>query len=149
MKPGGKQNSEENEDDMDIDTAFGRTDERGNAISGAGTEAASKTAGRSCWYRYRRHERRFRFFIRRTVKTQGFYWSVIVLVFLNTLCVAVEHDTNGIIFDCCLCTPFCRNQGIRIIGSWWRWYTRGTIQDSFIEKVWIRRIQGYYFCDLL
>lgn len=93
MKPGGKQNSEENEDDMDIDTAFGRTDERGNAIS-AGTEAASKTAGRSCWYRYRRHERRFRFFIRRTVKTQGFYWSVIVLVFLNTLCVAVEHDNQ-------------------------------------------------------
>ena len=25
------------------------------------------------------------------VKTQAFYWFVIVLVFLNTACVAVEH----------------------------------------------------------
>ena len=33
----------------------------------------------------------FRFFIRSTVKQQWFYWFVIVLVFLNTLCVAVEH----------------------------------------------------------
>jgi hypothetical protein len=32
-----------------------------------------------------------RFFIRSTVKQQWFYWFVIVLVFLNTLCVAVEH----------------------------------------------------------
>jgi len=26
------------------------------------------------------------------VKTQAFYWTVIVLVFLNTACVAIEHD---------------------------------------------------------
>lgn len=32
-----------------------------------------------------------RFMIRRVVKTQPFYWTVIVLVFLNTACVAVEH----------------------------------------------------------
>ncbi len=32
-----------------------------------------------------------RFFIRSTVKQQWFYWFVIVLVFFNTLCVAVEH----------------------------------------------------------
>ncbi|KAG1668868.1 Voltage-dependent calcium channel type A subunit alpha-1 [Nymphon striatum] len=38
-----------------------------------------------------RAEKRSRFFIRRIVKTQGFYWVVIVLVFLNTICVAVEH----------------------------------------------------------
>ncbi|GBP83736.1 Voltage-dependent calcium channel type A subunit alpha-1 [Eumeta japonica] len=38
-----------------------------------------------------RAEKRFRFWIRHTVKTQGFYWFVIVLVFLNTICVAVEH----------------------------------------------------------
>ncbi|XP_055913438.1 voltage-dependent calcium channel type A subunit alpha-1 isoform X13 [Eupeodes corollae] len=36
-------------------------------------------------------EKRFRFWIRHTVKTQWFYWFVIVLVFLNTVCVAVEH----------------------------------------------------------
>ena len=33
----------------------------------------------------------FRFFVRGMVKTQWFYWFVIILVFLNTLCVAVEH----------------------------------------------------------
>jgi voltage-dependent calcium channel N type alpha-1B len=25
------------------------------------------------------------------IKQQWFYWSVIILVFLNTMCVAVEH----------------------------------------------------------
>lgn len=96
MKPGGgKQNSEENEDDMDIDGAFGRTDERGNVIGGGGGgDSTGKSAGRSRWFKYRRQERRFRLMVRRTVKTQGFYWSVIVLVFLNTLCVAVEHDNQ-------------------------------------------------------
>lgn len=36
-------------------------------------------------------EKRFRFWIRHTVKTQWFYWFVIILVFFNTVCVAVEH----------------------------------------------------------
>ncbi|KAB7498244.1 hypothetical protein Anas_03184, partial [Armadillidium nasatum] len=36
-------------------------------------------------------EKRLRFWIRRTVKQQWFYWFVIVLVFLNTACVAAEH----------------------------------------------------------
>uniref|UniRef100_A0A8D8XSU1 Voltage-dependent L-type calcium channel subunit alpha n=1 Tax=Cacopsylla melanoneura TaxID=428564 RepID=A0A8D8XSU1_9HEMI len=39
-----------------------------------------------------RKEKRFRFWIRHTVKTQTFYWFVIVLVFFNTLCVAVAHN---------------------------------------------------------
>ncbi|CAK1599480.1 unnamed protein product [Parnassius mnemosyne] len=38
-----------------------------------------------------RAEKRFRFWIRHTVKTQWFYWFVIVLVLFNTICVAVEH----------------------------------------------------------
>lgn len=37
-----------------------------------------------------RAEKRLRFAIRHMVKTQWFYWSVIVLVFFNTACVAVE-----------------------------------------------------------
>lgn len=37
-----------------------------------------------------RAEKRLRFGIRHMVKTQWFYWSVIVLVFFNTACVAVE-----------------------------------------------------------
>ncbi|XP_071552669.1 voltage-dependent calcium channel type A subunit alpha-1 isoform X2 [Panulirus ornatus] len=36
-------------------------------------------------------EKRLRFGIRRMVKEQWFYWFVIVLVFLNTACVAAEH----------------------------------------------------------
>ncbi|KAG8186479.1 hypothetical protein JTE90_009235 [Oedothorax gibbosus] len=38
-----------------------------------------------------RAEKRLRFTIRHVSKTQTFYWVVIVLVFLNTVCVAVEH----------------------------------------------------------
>lgn len=36
-------------------------------------------------------EKRFRFRIRHMVKSQVFYWFVIVLVFLNTVTVASEH----------------------------------------------------------
>lgn len=36
-------------------------------------------------------EKRFRFWIRHTVKTQWFYWFVIILVFFNTVTVAAEH----------------------------------------------------------
>ena len=32
-----------------------------------------------------------RFYIRRVVKTQAFYWTVLSLVALNTLCVAIVH----------------------------------------------------------
>ncbi|XP_057208019.1 calcium channel, voltage-dependent, N type, alpha 1B subunit, a isoform X1 [Triplophysa rosa] len=39
----------------------------------------------------RRKEKRFRFFIRRMVKAQSFYWSVLCIVGLNTLCVAIVH----------------------------------------------------------
>ena len=37
------------------------------------------------------YEKKIRFWIRKTVKKQWFYWFVIVLVFLNTCSVAVEH----------------------------------------------------------
>ncbi|XP_054271366.1 voltage-dependent calcium channel type A subunit alpha-1-like isoform X7 [Macrosteles quadrilineatus] len=50
-------------------------------------KAKNKGACQSFW----RAEKRFRFWIRHTVKTQTFYWFVIVLVFFNTVCVAVEH----------------------------------------------------------
>ncbi|XP_026668099.1 voltage-dependent calcium channel type A subunit alpha-1 isoform X6 [Ceratina calcarata] len=36
-------------------------------------------------------EKRFRYWIRKSVKSQNFYWFVIILVFFNTVCVAVEH----------------------------------------------------------
>ncbi|MED6282902.1 Voltage-dependent N-type calcium channel subunit alpha-1B [Characodon lateralis] len=40
---------------------------------------------------FRRKEKRLRFFIRRMVKAQSFYWIVLCLVGLNTLCVAIVH----------------------------------------------------------
>nr|XP_046908928.1 voltage-dependent calcium channel type A subunit alpha-1-like isoform X14 [Dermatophagoides farinae] len=47
----------------------------------------NKGACKAFW----RHEKRFRLAVRRGIKTQAFYWFVILLVFLNTACVAVEH----------------------------------------------------------
>jgi hypothetical protein len=101
MKPGGKQNSEENEDELDMDTAFGR--DRGSAAKRAKNAQAKAIgdggiggsgANQSRFVKYQRMERRFRFFVRRMVKTQGFYWGVIILVFMNSACVAVEHDNQ-------------------------------------------------------
>lgn len=40
---------------------------------------------------FKRRERRLRFLIRRIVKSQAFYWTVLCLVGLNTMCVAVVH----------------------------------------------------------
>ncbi|KAM9784218.1 voltage-dependent P/Q-type calcium channel subunit alpha-1A isoform 8-T8 [Syngnathus typhle] len=40
---------------------------------------------------FKRRERRLRFLIRHIVKSQAFYWTVLCLVGLNTLCVAVVH----------------------------------------------------------
>uniref|UniRef100_A0A8C8SR22 Voltage-dependent P/Q-type calcium channel subunit alpha n=1 Tax=Pelusios castaneus TaxID=367368 RepID=A0A8C8SR22_9SAUR len=40
---------------------------------------------------FHKRERRLRFYIRRMVKTQAFYWTVLGLVALNTLCVAIVH----------------------------------------------------------
>ncbi|KYO23155.1 hypothetical protein Y1Q_0005596 [Alligator mississippiensis] len=40
---------------------------------------------------FRRKEKMFRFFIRRMVKAQSFYWIVLCVVTLNTLCVAMVH----------------------------------------------------------
>jgi len=37
------------------------------------------------------YEKKIRLVIRKAIKQQWFYWSVIVLVFFNTFCVAVEH----------------------------------------------------------
>lgn len=42
--------------------------------------------------RYQAQERRCRLAIRNAVKSQTFYWVVIILVFLNSVSVALEHD---------------------------------------------------------
>ncbi|XP_059193817.1 calcium channel, voltage-dependent, N type, alpha 1B subunit, a [Centropristis striata] len=52
--------------------------------------ASLKSKNESSSY-FRRKEKRIRFTIRRLVKSQGFYWTVLCLVGLNTLCVAIVH----------------------------------------------------------
>ncbi|KAJ3594452.1 hypothetical protein NHX12_003759 [Muraenolepis orangiensis] len=42
----------------------------------------------------RRQERMFRISIRRMVKTDSFYWTVLSLVALNTVCVAIVHHNQ-------------------------------------------------------
>ncbi|KAG7196633.1 hypothetical protein KM043_015981 [Ampulex compressa] len=51
----------------------------------------SKVKNKGTCLQFWRAEKTFRFWIRNSVKSQEFYWFVIVLVFLNTVCVAVEH----------------------------------------------------------
>ncbi len=41
--------------------------------------------------KYKRMEREFRFGVRKVIKTQVWYWTVIMLVFLNAICAALEH----------------------------------------------------------
>ncbi|XP_067950470.1 voltage-dependent calcium channel type A subunit alpha-1-like [Watersipora subatra] len=43
---------------------------------------------------FQKWERKFKVGVRKLVKSQGFYWTVIILVFLNTTCVSVEHHNQ-------------------------------------------------------
>ncbi|CAJ1068689.1 LOW QUALITY PROTEIN: calcium channel%2C voltage-dependent, N type, alpha 1B subunit, a [Xyrichtys novacula] len=54
------------------------------------TRASVKSKNENSSY-FRRKEKRVRFTIRRLVKSQSFYWTVLCLVGLNTLCVAIVH----------------------------------------------------------
>ncbi|XP_046610496.1 voltage-dependent calcium channel type A subunit alpha-1 isoform X6 [Neodiprion virginianus] len=72
--------TEEEEGEDDPDDGFSRA-----------SYLKSKVKNKGACLQFWRVEKRFRFWIRHTVKTQWFYWFVIVLVFFNTACVAVEH----------------------------------------------------------
>ncbi|KAL9879794.1 calcium voltage-gated channel subunit cacophony isoform 17-T17 [Glossina fuscipes fuscipes] len=88
LKSLGKSKSTDTEEE-EAEEDYGDDEEGGEKGEEGYLKTRSKPQG-SCagfW----RAEKRFRFWIRSTVKTQWFYWFVIVLVFLNTVCVAVEH----------------------------------------------------------
>lgn len=53
--------------------------------------ASVRSAKRGPTAYFRRKERLLRISIRRVVKTHTFYWTVLSLVALNTLCVAIVH----------------------------------------------------------
>ncbi|CAG9865175.1 unnamed protein product [Phyllotreta striolata] len=70
---------EQEEDEMGDDAGYGKS-----------SYLKSRIKGQSGCARFWRVEKRCRFCIRHVIKTQWFYWCVIVLVFFNTICVAVE-----------------------------------------------------------
>ncbi|XP_059385644.1 voltage-dependent P/Q-type calcium channel subunit alpha-1A-like isoform X5 [Carassius carassius] len=68
----------------------GGEDHMGDAV-GSPFARGSIKSGKGDGTAFSKKERRLRFFIRKIVKTQAFYWTVLSLVGLNTLCVAVVH----------------------------------------------------------
>ncbi|XP_055327220.1 voltage-dependent calcium channel type A subunit alpha-1-like isoform X2 [Paramacrobiotus metropolitanus] len=75
--------TDEKEADNDDDDADDDGDDDDDAPGGRTKESFSKS--------FHRVNKRLRLNIRKAVRTQKFYWCVIILVFLNTMCVAVEH----------------------------------------------------------
>ncbi|KAL7861238.1 hypothetical protein AOLI_G00175870 [Acnodon oligacanthus] len=69
-------NPEEGDGDLTLGSPFARASLKSSKLEGSS---------------FHKKERRLRFFIRHIVKTQAFYWTVLCLVGLNTLCVAVVH----------------------------------------------------------
>ncbi|KAJ4932524.1 hypothetical protein JOQ06_010942, partial [Pogonophryne albipinna] len=69
-------NPEEGEGDLAVGSPFARASLKSSKLEGSD---------------FKRRERRLRFLIRHAVKSQAFYWTVLCLVGLNTMCVAVVH----------------------------------------------------------
>ncbi|ELV13105.1 Voltage-dependent N-type calcium channel subunit alpha-1B [Tupaia chinensis] len=100
---------------------------------------------------FRRKEKMFRFFIRRLVKAQSFYWAVLCVVALNTLCVAVVHHnqpqrlTTALYFaEFVFLGLFLTEMSLKMYGLGPRSYFRssfncfdcGVIVGSIFEVVW-------------
>uniref|UniRef100_H0XF95 Voltage-dependent N-type calcium channel subunit alpha n=1 Tax=Otolemur garnettii TaxID=30611 RepID=H0XF95_OTOGA len=100
---------------------------------------------------FRRKEKLFRFFIRRVVKAQSFYWAVLCVVALNTLCVAMVHYnqpqrlTTALYFaEFVFLGLFLTEMSLKMYGLGPRSYFRssfncfdfGVIVGSIFEVVW-------------
>ncbi|XP_073076774.1 voltage-dependent N-type calcium channel subunit alpha-1B isoform X7 [Manis javanica] len=100
---------------------------------------------------FRRKEKMLRFFIRRVVKAQSFYWAVLCVVALNTLCVAVVHHnqprrlTTALYFaEFVFLGLFLTEMSLKMYGLGPRSYFRssfncfdfGVIVGSIFEVVW-------------
>ncbi|KAK0141778.1 Voltage-dependent R-type calcium channel subunit alpha-1E [Merluccius polli] len=78
----------------------------GGDISSVGipmARASIRSAKRGPTAYFRRKERLLRISIRRMVKTHAFYWTVLSLVALNTLCVAIVHHNQPLWLSNFLC----------------------------------------------
>uniref|UniRef100_A0A8D1BUN4 Voltage-dependent N-type calcium channel subunit alpha n=1 Tax=Sus scrofa TaxID=9823 RepID=A0A8D1BUN4_PIG len=100
---------------------------------------------------FRRKEKMFRFFIRRLVKAQSFYWAVLCVVALNTLCVAMVHYhqpqrlTTALYFaEFVFLGLFLTEMSLKMYGLGPRSYFRssfncfdfGVVVGSIFEVVW-------------
>ena len=74
-------------------------------ILGNASSAASDEGNPKFW----KTEKRVRFFIRRICKTPAWFWFVIVLVFLNTCTVAVQHYGQPVWLEEFLCKYWQEN----------------------------------------
>ncbi|XP_037632759.1 calcium channel, voltage-dependent, N type, alpha 1B subunit, a isoform X5 [Sebastes umbrosus] len=79
-------NAEEGEDHFTDISSVAPTAPPGSPFA----RASLKSKNENSSY-FKRKEKRIRFTIRRLVKSQSFYWIVLCLVGLNTLCVAIVH----------------------------------------------------------
>ncbi|XP_050304148.1 voltage-dependent calcium channel type A subunit alpha-1 isoform X3 [Anthonomus grandis grandis] len=92
LKKIGKSKSTDTEEEQEEeDIADDESNKKLKAGFGRSGYMKSRAKGHGACARFWRAEKRFRFSIRHTVKTQWFYWTVIMLVFFNTFCVAVEY----------------------------------------------------------
>ncbi|KAF5405242.1 hypothetical protein PHET_01289 [Paragonimus heterotremus] len=75
--------------DLNFEEAELYEESKGNLFGQSYSELLRRRRERcqGCW----RTEKRIRYAIRRMVKSQACYWIVIILVFLNTVCGAIEH----------------------------------------------------------
>ncbi|XP_048524093.1 voltage-dependent calcium channel type A subunit alpha-1 isoform X3 [Dendroctonus ponderosae] len=92
LKKIGKSKSTDTEEEQEEeDVADDESNKKLKAGFGRSGYMKSRAKGHGACARFWRAEKRFRFSIRHMVKTQWFYWTVIMLVFFNTFCVAVEY----------------------------------------------------------
>ncbi|XP_075987457.1 muscle calcium channel subunit alpha-1-like isoform X2 [Anticarsia gemmatalis] len=80
------------EDDQDSQSKKDRKSNEGSQSNiNVNTEQAQTSTCKMYCRRFDKVNRRMRRACRKAVKSQSFYWSIIVLVFLNTLVLATEH----------------------------------------------------------
>lgn len=93
MKEGGKESEPEEDNLDDIDYAFKPKKKKGKKPPKKPEEEILDPGElkKAKILKYKRMEREFRLYVKTLIKTQVWYWTVIMLVFLNAVCAALEH----------------------------------------------------------
>ena len=93
MKEGGRDSTPEEDNVDDIDYAFKPKKKKGKKPAKKAEEENldPEELKKAKILKYKRMEREFRLYVKKLIKTQVWYWTVIMLVFLNAICAALEH----------------------------------------------------------